>query len=441
MPKIQDWAAEREIELNCDVKRGDYGMGLYAPEDLEEGDLLVRVPARMVVNKANILELSQDPKNCSGALQKFIHLGNSGEYVEDVSSMPAKKCMARFFMAQILAVRRHEQDTTFGDWVRSLPPGKDINLPIAWEEDELRTIEGTSIYDATIAKIKVLKASYERFFSEEQIRNDIATFVKSGSNENPSPHDLVISFFDWLLIEQWISSRSLGVPDAEGYLETVMVPVVDLCNHSGAANCRYDILEEGDVILLADRDIKKGEELFINYGPDKGSGEFLFNYGFIPSDHDTARVLSKFYDPTEEPTRGYLRAPVPGLSDTVMDVEEYESLVEFFPGPNRVQFTTDSWKDDLIAFLAARDQIRVSQDESNPGVFFQDRLIDSLDVYQFLQRADTEFFNKNIVPRGNAMVKPLVNEALDEMRSTSSSVHHRLYDLEALLLERLLSIL
>jgi hypothetical protein len=342
-------------------------------------------------------------------------------------------------MSHILAVRRHEQDPVFGDWIRSLPPGQEINLPFFWEDEELQQLEGTSIFDATLAKINFLKASYEKFFASEQLRSDIADLVRSGSNDSITAHDLVISYFDWLLIEQWISSRCLSLPNEEGYLETVMIPIIDLCNHSHNANCRYDILEEGDVIILAERDIKKGEQLFIDYGPDKGSGEFLFNYGFIPEDHVNARVLTKFYDPTDDKIRTYfsLHSSEPRADDLDKspDVGYYYSVLDYFANPNRLTLTPDTWKDDLVAFLAAKDEIHVASNEQ--GVFFRNRLIDTLDVYDFLQSADAAYFSSTIVPRGDRMVRPLVKDVLDEMQSVEHS-HHKLFDLEVALLKQLL---
>ena len=73
--------------------------------------------------------------------------------------------------------------------------------------------------------------------------------------------------------------------------------VVDIVNHDGEANCQFDEDTEGQmcdnsngpaVLIRTTRDIRTGDELLVNYGPDAGGAPkspviLLVGYGIWPS--------------------------------------------------------------------------------------------------------------------------------------------------------------
>jgi hypothetical protein len=59
-----------------------------------------------------------------------------------------------------------------------------------------------------------------------------------------------------------------------------------MLNHSDNFNVAFEHDDEGSsFVIRAVRDIKKGEELFNNYG-DKNSVEMLLHYGFMPENRN-----------------------------------------------------------------------------------------------------------------------------------------------------------
>jgi len=60
-----------------------------------------------------------------------------------------------------------------------------------------------------------------------------------------------------------------------------MGPGADMPNHNASA---YEAMQDkaGSLVLIADRDVTPGDQIYISYG-DKCNAEFLAHYGFIPS--------------------------------------------------------------------------------------------------------------------------------------------------------------
>eukprot|EP00287_Rhodomonas_sp_CCMP768_P003544 CAMPEP_0196735456 /NCGR_PEP_ID=MMETSP1091-20130531/13902_1 /TAXON_ID=302021 /ORGANISM="Rhodomonas sp., Strain CCMP768" /LENGTH=140 /DNA_ID=CAMNT_0042079103 /DNA_START=1 /DNA_END=419 /DNA_ORIENTATION=- len=60
-----------------------------------------------------------------------------------------------------------------------------------------------------------------------------------------------------------------------------MAPAADMPNHNASA---YEAMQDksGRLVLLADRNVTNGEQIYISYG-SKCNAEFLAHYGFIPS--------------------------------------------------------------------------------------------------------------------------------------------------------------
>lgn len=96
-------------------------------------------------------------------------------------------------------------------------------------------------------------------------------------------------FNDWCLLDAWYRSRSLGLKNEEA----VMVPCLDMANHSFQSNAYWEQISGSDVSLVLRDDVQlaKGSEISIDYaGNSKGDAEMLFAYGFVQTDSDFASL-------------------------------------------------------------------------------------------------------------------------------------------------------
>jgi hypothetical protein len=77
----------------------------------------------------------------------------------------------------------------------------------------------------------------------------------------------------------------LGSTVAAGMKSPIMLPVLDLCNHSSDSTIEWkraplEVGNEEHVCFRTRVRIPKGEEVLINYGKDKSNEQLLWNYGF-----------------------------------------------------------------------------------------------------------------------------------------------------------------
>lgn len=257
---------------------------------------LVSVPLSFILSRKTAIDFAASAKN--PFCHSFFFRKADGSPIPPstpYSQFPLsdRDILARFLLFHILSSRRGDKSDFWTLWVQSLPPLADINLPFTWSSEKLDSLYGSSVYEAARAKIEFLKYRYTKFFADTQLRKEIADYITSGPDPVlNTPAATEITFDDWLLVESWISSRSLQVlevpanetTDSENSLRLGLVPVIDMCNHHDTeCNAKYEIdFPSGSISLVATKQIPKGSQIYINYG-DKGAAEMLYTYGFMPN--------------------------------------------------------------------------------------------------------------------------------------------------------------
>lgn len=358
---LGQWAQNEGIKMHCEIKTGDSadGAGVYAVADAAAGETLVDLPASSVLTRVTVIDHAKTHPFLTNLLYRNVK-GEEFSGNESLEGISDKDVLTRFFIYEILTSRRGDAPDSdkWLTWVQSLPPVAEMNLPISWDRQDLEDLVGTSIYEATLSKINFLKFRYKKFFESETVRNLVADYVKAGSKPDLTMEtNTEITFKDWVLIESWIASRSLEVVDtatAESDQKSLclgLVPIVDMCNHSYASNAKYELDPETCAVsLVATKPISKGEQVFISYGDEKGSGEMLFSYGFLPS--------------SNVPNARDATFTIPDLIGEDEQTEDEESIVlkakdRMFGARPRlfkvVQLHPDqsvSWSSDYITFLA-----------------------------------------------------------------------------------------
>lgn len=147
-------------------------------------------------------------------------------------------------------------------YIKSLPIPR---LPTLFTPDELKLFTGTNLYFATIAKKESLEEEFEQIKVSTLSIPWLAPIWWGGvenSIEDAEPSNSLVELKDWIVLDAMYRSRALGLPGRPG---GAMVPVIDIANHSNAANTRYEVLDDGgDVaLLLMDRRASVGTEYCI----------------------------------------------------------------------------------------------------------------------------------------------------------------------------------
>lgn len=111
------------------------------------------------------------------------------------------------------------------------------------------------------------------------------------SDPSQGVDDGLITFDDWLQVDNFYRSRALEFPG----IGDATVPIVDMANHASgdATAALYECDANGDAVLLLrdGKSLEPGDEITITYGDQKGACEMLFSYGFIEDSMEDAREL------------------------------------------------------------------------------------------------------------------------------------------------------
>ena len=121
-------------------------------------------------------------------------------------------------------------------------------------------------------------------------------------------HESALDTDTWRWAYGHVMQRTFSV-DLDDEEVWVLVPGMDLCNHSTAPNTRYFAEDEG-WLLEAAHPIPEGEQLTIHYGTKKTSCDLLLYYGFVPLDNPNDLVHLHLRLPDADPDRAEKEAAI-----------------------------------------------------------------------------------------------------------------------------------
>ncbi|KAJ8062483.1 hypothetical protein OCU04_009014 [Sclerotinia nivalis] len=181
----------------------------------------------------------------------------------------------------------------WSEYVRFLP--EKVPLPTMWNDEERMLLRGTSLENSVINKMVILSREFEDLREKTiQISWCHSCWWEEGGPFQP----LLLS--DWVRLDAWYRSRSLVLGNAGD----VMVPVLDMANHSLQHTAFWRQASNGNAILVLEQGIQldAGSEVTINYGA-RSDAENLFNYGFIDEEIPFASLILEVEPMATDPLR------------------------------------------------------------------------------------------------------------------------------------------
>ena len=237
------------LKVCAHEQHGGYGLfnttSTLATDDDDRRTCLF-IPNSLIISIDSISKAAEESEELADTLNKL-------------PSIPTLEPMITIFLLYQVNLQRHRIPTTWSKYIDYLP--KASLLPITWNPQELDFLvqSQSSISNAVPAKLAFLKSIYDTLHPREG-------WFQS------------ISWEDFLLAESWVSSRTIECPRTN---TPVLVPVLDMANHSSSRNAAWEITDEGIELIREPVDISAGEEITISYDLDRGTGERLYRYGFI----------------------------------------------------------------------------------------------------------------------------------------------------------------
>ncbi|KAF2114915.1 hypothetical protein BDV96DRAFT_87934 [Lophiotrema nucula] len=296
-----------KIELQ-DLRAQQAGRGVVAVQDIEEDELLFRIPRSSILSVENSILSKEIPEATFG------HLGP--------------------WLSLILVMLYEYQNGDASHWApyfRVLP--EEFNTLMFWEDDELKELQASAVVskigkagaDDSFLKelIPVIQEFADIFFSSDENASQRANAMKK-------PHNLQLMHKMGSLIMAYAfdvePAENNKEVDEEGYvsededeaLPKGMVPLADMLNADGDKNNARLFYEESSLSMKALKPIKAGEEIFNDYGPLPRS-DLLRRYGYITDNYAQYDVVEV---PFEMVTEAVAAEKLPNIDERVAYLDE-----------------------------------------------------------------------------------------------------------------------
>ncbi|KAK9375464.1 uncharacterized protein V1513DRAFT_443043 [Lipomyces chichibuensis] len=303
---LLSWAQLQGIEIHKSVQINSTphaGLGIYYTgsdtlvtlEDAKQSTL-ISVPRNVILTAENVrtfslsygttlrplLRIGEDDERVSerATILRFL-LFSLHEFVAPKLQKIAKEsnCYAAYvdFMPSPLLQRKDDAHSQLesSSSLSDLPPPP----PTFWTPGQISKAAGTSLYSPLSAKLRLLSSEFEQFSSQWR-----EVFEKvDGAGEK----DVEISFEEYVRADWLVASRVMELPIGDE-LGLGIVPLIDFANHSTPfhVNARYEITDDAVKLVSLPGQIAPEDEVLISYGPNKGTSEILFTYGFLIDSED-----------------------------------------------------------------------------------------------------------------------------------------------------------
>ena len=203
-----------------------------------------------------------------------------GSQLEDMETLDA--------FATWLAIHRRSNATRFAPHLRTLPPF--VPLPLFYAPALADEYRGTFLEDVATDRRRTAYTVWAQMPDQLKARTTKADYM-------------------WALSILWSRSCAVAMKGGEGKWRHVaaLAPLVDFMNtgNSSELNVRCTFGKSGrHFTCKAGRDVAKGEELLVSYGP-RSNAALVHDYGFaLPTNNPHDFVVIDLPDPKHNKTKG-----------------------------------------------------------------------------------------------------------------------------------------
>jgi hypothetical protein len=239
------WAASHGARINnIEIRSTAHGNGLFA-HITSPGKPRLSIPSSLVISLDGIGdEVSDDT-----------------EFMDVIGCLPETLPTLDIIHILYLLYQVHlKRDGRPGKWdlyLESFP--RESLVPTSWTTEEVALLLETKV---SIARPVEEKISY--------LRELWSRLVAGGG------WFATVTWEEYRLAASWVSSRTFGKTEEDH----VLVPVIDMANHSSAPTAAW-ITDSDGMWLVMPREPKEGQEICIAYDVERSVSERVYKYGFI----------------------------------------------------------------------------------------------------------------------------------------------------------------
>ena len=236
--------------INNAIFYNNYGVrGVCATKDLGINDVIVSVPENMIIFAVKS--------------RKFL----AQEYAKADKKKPQEirdillKLYKKNTFALGLYILEHQNEPRFKPFIDMINSNDYSSFPLRFDPQTLEILRGTDLEKKYIQLQNALEHDFKLLYTIDSVKKkyDIDTLKN---------------------IYLAVSSRNFGW-DFSGYNDMIIVPYIDMCNHSSDPNSTWFYDEQRNCFCLkTTKVIPQGGELFDTYGRTKSNMQLLLGYGF-----------------------------------------------------------------------------------------------------------------------------------------------------------------
>lgn len=287
------------------------GYGVFASEDLPEGELLMRIPRDCCVTLDDALN---DPE-CGAAFKRLMEKAGPGaDTVVQAGYLAKEYLLLREYDRRVEAGAKADDDSEmrrlsnikFAPYLRTLPWKRGVNAQehvLFWEDGDVDALlKGSLAYaDAveTRATVKfattVLNGIIGPVISKARGKGEEAE--EGGGfrfpwqeEESADETEAVLDGLDEAVRGAFVInlSRAFAAPSGsgDGKEEDRLEPVLDMLQHSNTPNVCHTCADDGSIEVTAKVPIQSEDELFNQYRGEEDKNmpyhKFFTRFGFVP---------------------------------------------------------------------------------------------------------------------------------------------------------------
>ncbi|XP_012225390.1 actin-histidine N-methyltransferase [Linepithema humile] len=228
-----------------------YDLGLKAEADFAENQLILEIPRALIFSTYT-------------AAPELTALQND----------PLVQHMPQVALAIALLVERYKKNSTWKPYLDMLP--NSYNTVLYMKANDMIELKGSPTLEPALKQCRNIARQYAYFSKIFQNNNEpVSAMLKD-----------IFTYERYCWAVSTVMTRQNLVPSPDGSrMIHALIPMWDMCNHENGRittdfNSTSDHCE-----CYALRDFKKGEQIFISYGPRTNS-DFFVHSGFVQMDND-----------------------------------------------------------------------------------------------------------------------------------------------------------
>jgi len=275
--------------VQCSIISGQ-GRGLVATQTIRKGQVVFSIPFEEAITPEKAAQMS--------SLRNLI---SSNDSDEGKTTLPDWTLLAVWLAELIFSQSTstsliNSNHAVHAAYAAVLPSHQTTGCVLEWTKSELNWLQGSYLYNIALDIRTAADTSWKELEPVVCHAERAGLIEKGVLTEKTLRHAfaLLLSRLIRINFNSWTGGAGGGSAGGESVINCnselgqneveVLCPVADFVNHDSACSSYLQIDQKNEnIVLIADREYRPGEQIFASYG-QKTSGELLLSYGFLPEE-------------------------------------------------------------------------------------------------------------------------------------------------------------